>query len=117
MVDDEVLGIKEAAERCGLSEETIRRRLKAGRFVHARRESEPNGAWLIPLADLIAAGLQPFKHRVVTPAEAAEELGLVRGQLVELGSRCARAEALAEARAEHITDLRGMLALGRAVIR
>lgn len=51
------VGIEEAARICGVSEETIRRRLRAGRLAHAQREPGPSGAWRIPVADLMVAGL------------------------------------------------------------
>ena len=56
-----VLTVKEAAAACGVSTKTIRRRLDGDLFPNAYRSQGPRegleGAWLIPTADLLAAGL------------------------------------------------------------
>ncbi len=57
--NEEVLDIQEAAERMGVSVDTIRRRLRAGELPRAARETGSNAPWRIPLGDLIAAGLTP----------------------------------------------------------
>jgi len=49
--------LREAAEACGVSRDTIKRRNAAGRFPGAQRDDA--GAWLVPLADLLADGLHP----------------------------------------------------------
>src|SRR5690606_36108878 len=77
-----VLTVVQAAEACAVSVDTIRRRLRAGGFPRARREVEPNGAWLIPFGDLAYGGLAadrarlPGNPRPVTGAdlESIEEL-------------------------------------------
>lgn len=50
-------GVQQAARECGVSVATIRRRIKDGSFPNA--EQGAGGAWLIPVTDLIAAGLNP----------------------------------------------------------
>jgi hypothetical protein len=52
--------VQDASDRCGVSVETIRRRLHRGDFGGVRREgSDSNSPWLIPVASLRAAGLDP----------------------------------------------------------
>lgn len=57
-----------AAQACGVSRSTIRRHLDAKRFSGAYRDDSPlgpgTGPWLIPLSDLLAAGLHPNSPRV-----------------------------------------------------
>jgi hypothetical protein len=47
----------EAAALCGRDYTTIRRRRERGQFPGSRRRGDDTGAWEIPLAELIAAGL------------------------------------------------------------
>lgn len=49
--------IAEAANRSGVSADTVRRRLRAGAFPSAAPPDGESAAWLIPVGDLIAAGL------------------------------------------------------------
>lgn len=70
-------GVQQAARECGVSAATIRRRIKDGSFPSA--EQGAKGAWLIPVTDLIAAGLNPgqpsppdHSQRVVTDLTHAE---------------------------------------------
>jgi excisionase family DNA binding protein len=56
---DGCLGVEEAARLCGVSDETIRRRLRANRLPHAARAEGPSSPWRIPFSDLIADGLEP----------------------------------------------------------
>jgi hypothetical protein len=59
------LTIRDAAAACRLSPRTIRRKLSAGAFPNAQKtgggdgDDEHDGAWMIPVADLEAAGLNP----------------------------------------------------------
>jgi len=59
------LTIRDAAAACRLSPRTIRRKLSAGAFPNAEKtgtgdgDDEHDGAWMIPVADLEAAGLNP----------------------------------------------------------
>lgn len=59
--------VAQAARECGVSPDTIRRRLKADAFPNADRSGK-QGAWRIPVEDLIAAGLTPGKPSA--PAQA-----------------------------------------------
>jgi hypothetical protein len=65
------LTIREAAAACRLSPRTLRRKLNEGAFPSAYksgpRELEPEGVWMIPLADLDRAGLHPtLLHSTLT---------------------------------------------------
>jgi hypothetical protein len=64
-----------AAELCGCSYDTIRRRRKHGDFGECRQESpgEHSSEWLIPLAGLVAAGL-------LDPVAAASDPEAVLGR-------------------------------------
>lgn len=118
---DRLVSVDVAADMCGVSDDSIRRRLKAGRLPRARMVG---GRWTIPVEDLIRAGLRPVIQRptqVIPPPGAGEaelepppagpEVARLRTQLAEALSRAAVAEALAAARADHIADLRAQLGL------
>lgn len=80
---------KGAARACGVALNTIKRRRAAGAFPNAI--SDDNGVWRIPLADLLAAGLNPGHPTDPEPApEAADtatdlevRLAVTQVQLVE----------------------------------
>jgi len=112
--------IRDAAAACRLSPRTIRRKVGDGAFPNAYKagedDAEPSGIWMIPVADLEGAGLNPtLVHPTLTQAARAEPhseaggptvLELVRsdrfGQLrAELAEAVAAAEiALLRAEAE-----------------
>jgi excisionase family DNA binding protein len=51
------LTISEAAVACGLSRDTVRRRIRSGALPGARRDPSGSSPWLVPIRDLLAAGL------------------------------------------------------------
>lgn len=67
----------EAAATCGVSRDTIKRRLRAGQFPGAHRADgsggSGTGAWLIPWGDLLVAGLGPS-----APADRQDTAGAAR---------------------------------------
>lgn len=100
------LGRTEAAEACAVSIDTIKRRLRAGAFPHARQVGLDR-SWVIPVRDLVDAGLLPASSLALpatikpparahvephspgapaTPASAqfAEALAEIRGLRAEL---------------------------------
>lgn len=90
--------INEAAAACGVSRDTIKRRLARGGLPGARRVSGPGprGPWVIPESGLVAAGLLEG----VTQASSSME---------ELKIRLAVTEAqLAEVR-WHVNELRALV--------
>ncbi|MDH2415291.1 hypothetical protein [Nocardioides sp. CER19] len=55
---DAALTFKEAAEAAGCSVDTIKRRHQGGTFPHVFQDAgDKRGTWLIPVTDLVAAGL------------------------------------------------------------
>jgi hypothetical protein len=120
------LTLTAAAEACGVARITIRRRLDAGTFPNARQLEGPRGqgggTWVIPIDDLLGAGLHP--HKIQHPEPDAPAMGEraqdpdenlraeVETQRVDLAR--ARAErdlyqALAIERQNALTDLRTAL--------
>lgn len=110
-IDPTGLTVRQSSIACGVSMDTVRRRLVEG-VPGARREDD--GSWSIPIGGLAAVGLVPRLERISGLAsdhsppspEAADEL-------TELRVRCAVAEALASARAEHLADLQAEVAVLR----
>lgn len=120
-----------------MSRSTLRRRLAQGAFPHAAQDT--SGAWTVPVADLLAAGLrinaprvageqaQPVVSRVSGPAHqlpaslveqghsgAGEQALAIRVAELERALAVAEmrvegAERLAAERAARIDDLRGAL--------
>jgi hypothetical protein len=73
------LTIRDAAAACRLSPRTIRRKLSAGAFPNAQKtgggesDDDHDGAWMIPVADLESAGLNPtLVHPTLTNPPRAE---------------------------------------------
>ena len=104
------LSITAAAEATGTSRTTIRRRLDAGELPGAYR-IDGDGAWRIPVEDLLAAGLT-----LARPAEDGPQDDPRVGRVAELErlldverARRQAAEELAAERAERIGDLRVVL--------
>jgi hypothetical protein len=61
-----------AAQECGVSRDTIKRRRSAGAFPNAYQGEK--GAWLIPIEDLLAAGFQPSMSKPAREPERAETI-------------------------------------------
>ena len=59
--------LSRAAEQCGVSRSTVRRRRESGAFPGAEKR---DGEWMIPLSDLLAAGMVP--GRVDSPEQVGE---------------------------------------------
>jgi len=57
MNDRPVWSISKAANECGVSRDTIKRRRAAGGFPNAYQDGRSQ--WMIPVTDLLAAGLHP----------------------------------------------------------
>jgi len=70
--------IRDAAAACRLSPRTLRRKVAEGAFPNAYKadedDAEPSGIWMIPVADLEAAGLNPtLVHPTLTHAGRGEQ--------------------------------------------
>jgi hypothetical protein len=114
-----VLTLSEAAEACGVSRSTIKRRLSE--FANAHQDG--SGSWRVPVSDLLGAGLK-LRPRPVTqssesvtqghdPAQNGAELAEARARIEALtvdlvAERTARqiAEVRATAYAANLDDLR-----------
>lgn len=108
--------LTEAAEHCSVSRSTIRRYRESGKFPNAEKLG---GQWMIPVTDLIAAGLKPGKpalpedvlteqaqHSHTKENEHDRELAELRAQLrVEQAQRKA-AEQIAAERERALEDMR-----------
>lgn len=89
--------LRDAARICGVSTDTIKRRLKAGDLPHARRLNDAAGTWVVPLADLAAAG---FTIKARAPRKRPQQITAAPAGTTALRStdpvRLAVAEALSE---------------------
>ena len=115
----------QAAKACGISRPSMARRIKKGHFPGATQDV--NGAWSIPVPDLLAAGLNPGKP-TAAPAEQAREQGeqateqvsahppeqgeqvmtITVTEYIDLRTRADRYEAIATERGTALEDLRRM---------
>jgi predicted site-specific integrase-resolvase len=101
----------EAARLCGVSLDTIRRRIRAGQIPGALRRGEaPFGEWALPRSGLEAAGLyvEAAPSRYVPTIPAAE--------LTELHAEVARWKERAEAAERLVDELRSEIAFNRRVV-
>jgi hypothetical protein len=105
------LSISDAARICGVKRRTVRRRLQTGEFEHAYRDDD--GAWQIPVNDLLGAGLRP--NLVTDPEEprivfsAASQVERLRTEIAVLRERVRALEIIAREREERVADLRTIL--------
>jgi hypothetical protein len=105
---------KEAAELCGCSYDTIRRRRKNGDFGECRQESpgDHSAEWLIPISGLVAAGLlDPVAagsdpEAVLGRREAERLFEVARLELERTKAELEAARALAAERESEIKHLR-----------
>lgn len=108
-MNDRLLSQLEAARLAGCSRDTIARARRAGRLPDARLQ---DGHWVIPLADLVAAGLyRPAQPGVVlTPEAAADdppaEIEHPALQLARAETRVAGLEALVARQDDELRFLR-----------
>lgn len=102
-----VFTLREASKRCGVSFSTIRRRREDGAFPNAYKT--PDGQWVIPVEDLLAAGLKPTAE----PAQGQPR----SGQLAEQAQDAHQAaQAASSADQDRIEQLERDLARARAQI-
>ena len=90
--DPVIVSVAEAAKLAGCSDDTIRRRLRAGRLPNAYQEGVGDGSpWRIPVADLIEEGLCAPGILEQLDERLNPNVAHIANQLVDL-----RAELLAE---------------------
>lgn len=124
-----VFTLKDAAQRCGVSFSTIRRRREEGNFPNAYKTSD--GEWRVPVEDLLAVGLNPAADPLLTEraqatveltheassqsdhemAELRRELDRAHARLEVEQAHRAAAERVAEERERSLHDLRSALRL------
>ncbi|MEU5838601.1 helix-turn-helix domain-containing protein [Streptomyces diacarni] len=121
-----MLSQQEAADRCGVSRTTIRRHHREGRLPNTVVDDD--GAWHIPVEDLLAAGLRlnapappdgtpnPSQDNDREADGASSEVARLRSELAEARERLIESEAgrraaeeVRTAQAAHIADLQQML--------
>ncbi len=103
---DGTVSIEQAARMCGVSDETIRRRLRTDRLAGARRVGAA-GVWRIPVTALVEDGLAPDLS-----SDGDERRSVVR----EMEAQVAAARAVADERLARIEQLERHVADLRAVI-
>lgn len=111
--------LTEAAQQCSVSRSTIRRYRESGKFPNAEKQS---GQWVIPVSDLIAAGLNPGQPNPPNKqpkeseeqskpeqGEQAQEIAELRAQLAIEQAHRKAAEQVAAERERSLNDLRQAL--------
>lgn len=110
MAQGAALTLKQAADACGVSHSTVKRRLDRDQFGAAYRDHA--GVWRIPVTDLLGAGFHLRGRSVtedMTEAEPPDQVDRIAALTAELAAeRTARvvAEARVVAMAANLDDLR-----------
>jgi hypothetical protein len=94
------LTLSEAAQACGVHRATIRRYLDGGKLAGAFKGAD--GAWRVPVPDLINAGLRLTQPQRQEP----DELDQVRAENTLLRERLAAEEAVRHVLEQNLDDLR-----------
>lgn len=94
--------LRQAAQLCSVSVDTIKRRLRAGDLPHARKLDDAARTWVVPLGDLVAAGF------TVTPRTSLQARTDQRG--VDLDVQVAVADALEKVHADYARRFAGLAA-------
>lgn len=94
--------VKEAAERLGVSADTIKRRMKAGELVGHQKPTAQGFVWLVE----VPARSEDEDRELVPPAGALLELAIMRERLTGM-------ERLLEERASRVEELEASLAAER----
>ena len=82
----------EAADACNVSVDTIKRRIKAGAFPRARQVGLDR-SWVIPVSDLVDAGLLPASALALPAATQSATAHLAEALAENRGLRVALARA------------------------
>lgn len=116
------LTLTEASAAMGVSKDTLKRALRAGKLPNARQRDDDNRTWEVPVGDLTAAGYRPKPADpapvVVPMPHMSYESGDVDSELRELRERVERlqheltvARTLSDERAARIADLQMAMSL------
>lgn len=108
----QVWSITEAAHLCGVHRNTVRRYLDAEDLPNAYKNA--GGAWRIPQADLVAAGL--YRTVIVEPTEALAAPAIDAAEVERLRAALELEKMRREAAEANLKDLRQALdQMGQAV--
>lgn len=123
---DDLLNIREASERTGKSEMTIRKYLgltnppRASRLPNARKVARPGESvetWQIPVSDLFNAGLMKQtpgdNQATIAPADNSDQVSKLQAEIDRLKRDIATLEQSNTDLRANLADLR--LALGRSI--
>lgn len=94
--------LRQAAQLCSVSVDTIKRRLRAGDLPHARQLDDAAKTWVVPLGDLVAAGF------TVTPRNSLQARPGVG--VADVDVQVAVAEALEKVHADYARRFAGLAA-------
>jgi hypothetical protein len=100
------LTLSEAARICAIPRGRVRRSLDRGEFGGAFKGDD--GAWRVPIADLVAAGFEPLRPEAIVRRreEPRAEVEVLRSENALLRELLADVVAVARERGEHIQELR-----------
>jgi len=108
--------LSEAAQHCSVSRSTVRRYRETGKFPNAVKD--PERGWIVPVGDLLAAGLRPGRSAPLSePAQSedgpahdlAQRVLQLETQLTVERAQRAAVEQVAAERERSLTDLRAAL--------
>jgi len=108
--------LSEAAQHCSVSRSTVRRYRETGKFPNAVKD--PERGWIVPVGDLLAAGLRPGRSAPLSehaqseddPArDLAQRIQQLETQLTVERAQRAAVEQVAAERERSLVDLRAAL--------
>jgi len=108
--------LSEAAQHCSVSRSTVRRYRETGKFPNAVKD--PERGWIVPVGDLLAAGLRPGRSAPLSehaqsengPAhDLAQRVIQLETQLTVERAQRAAVEQVAAERERSLADLRAAL--------
>jgi predicted site-specific integrase-resolvase len=112
------LTLSEASATMGVSKDTLKRALRAGKLPNARQRQDDTRTWEIPIGDLAAAGYRPKSADAALPSSSGKQndpddpaLRELRERVEHLQHELAIARIQAEERAARIADLQMALSL------
>ncbi len=114
--------LSEAAQHCSVSRSTVRRYRETGKFPNAVKD--PEHGWIVPVGDLLAAGLRPGRSAPLSehaqsengPAhDLAQRIQQLETQLTVERAQRAAVEQVAAEREQSLVDLRAALRMLDAV--
>lgn len=113
------LTLSEASATMGVSKDTLKRALRAGKLPNARQRDDDSRTWEIPIGDLASAGYRPKTVEVaILPTSGDADDGYdahlvreLRERIEHLQHELTVARIQAEERAARIADLQLALSL------